>query len=255
LREQVKRPKEIKNHHLRVGELVHLAISTYFKKLKQGKDLPSSWLQSWVRKIFAEDQAYSKLIRSGGPSSTEKYPPTILDEQASEQLGAAIQTFFTSNALQEFRVLGAKPHSLIEHKMSLAGYKAPVSGKIDLVVHEEISATIVDWKLGVASDGGAESLQLASYGLWANAKYALPAEQIRIAKAHLADGSALDFKANSGSFANARARIQQDLERMTILHTYGQAGMIDVFTPSPHLKMCRLCPFRRICPEGEENHA
>jgi hypothetical protein len=268
LREQVKRPKEIKNHHLRVGELVHLAISTYFKKLKQGKDLPSSWRQSWVRKIFAEDQAYSKLIKSGGPSSTEKYPPTILDEivfdvaegdqlleQAAEQLGAAIQTFFTSNALQEFRALGAKPHSLIEHKMSLDGYKAPVSGKIDLVVHEGISATIVDWKLGVASDGGAESLQLASYGLWANATYALPAEQIHIAKAHLADGSAVDFKADNGSFANARARIQQDLERMTILHTYGQAGIIDVFTPSPHLKMCRLCPFRRICPEGEENHA
>jgi hypothetical protein len=221
-----------------------------------------------VRKIFAEDQAYSKLIKSGGPSSTDKYPPTVLDEivfdvaegdqlleQAANQLGTAIQTFFTADALQEFRVLGARPHSLIEHKISLDGYEAPVSGKIDLVVHEGVTATIVDWKLGVASDGGAESLQLASYGLWAKATYDLAAEQIRIVKAHLADGSAVDFKADGGSFANARARIQQDLERMTILHHYGQAGTIDVFTPSPHLKVCRLCPFRRICPEGGGSHA
>lgn len=268
LREDLRRIKEIKNRHLRVGDLVHLAISTYFKKLKQGKDLPSSWLQNWVRKLFAEDQAYSRLIRSGGAPSTAQYPPTVLDEllyevhnstqlleAANQQLGTAVQSFFSTSAFAEFRVLGARPQSLIEHKMSLSGYPAPVSGKLDLAVRDGSSITIVDWKLGSFSDGGAESLQLATYGLWARATYDIPVDAIRIAKAHLADGTVVDFRADSEAFANARVRIHQDLERMIFLHTYGQTGTMEAFTPAPHPKVCRLCPFRHVCPEGAKSDA
>jgi hypothetical protein len=268
LREQLKRFKEIKNRHLRIGDLVHLAISTYFRKSKQGNDLPSSWLQSWVKKLFAEDRAYSRLIRLGGPPSTEQYPPTVLDEivyevddgtqlleAANEQLGTAVHSFFSTNAFEEFRVLGAKPQSLIEHRMSLPGYRAPVSGKLDLAVQDRSFITIVDWKLGSFSEGGAESLQLASYGLWAKATYDLPVGAIRIAKAHLADGTVMDFRADDEAFANARVRIHQDLERMTLLHAYGQTGTMEAFTPAPHPKVCHLCPFRHVCPEGEKGNA
>jgi hypothetical protein len=248
--------------------LAHLAISTYFKKLKQGKDLPSRWLQNWVKKLFAEDQAYSRLIKSGGTPSTEQYPPTVLDEilfevgggarlldAASEQLGAAVQSFFSASAFEDFRVLGARPYSLIEHKMSLTGYPAPVFGKLDLVVRDEASITIVDWKLGSSSGGGAESLQLASYGLWAKSTCDFPVAAIRIAKAHLADRTVVDFRAGSEAFENARVRIHQDLERMTLLHAYGQTGTVEAFTPTAHPRVCRLCQFRRVCPEGEKSDA
>jgi hypothetical protein len=267
LRDQIQRIKEIKNRHLRIGELVHLAISTYFKKLKQGKTLTPAWVERWVAEIFAGDQAYSKRIKSGGPASNDKYPPTVMDEivngvpdgdrllnEAGNQLRSAVQMFFTADSFEEFRRLGAQSHSLVEHKLSLGGYGVPVSGKIDLAVRDENVVRIIDWKLGVASDGGAESLQLASYGLWAKETYEIPSDQIRIAKAHLADGTVVEFRADEESFANAQARIHQDLERMTVLHTYGQAGTIDAFTPSPHAKLCRLCPFRQICPEGEGSH-
>jgi hypothetical protein len=265
LRAEVKSLREIKNRHLRTGELLHLAVGTYFKKKKLGTDLPSNWLQSWVRKLFAADQQYSLSIRSGGARSTEQYPPTLLDEillaedsgdelrAATDQLIRAIQRFFADDVFKPFRILGSKQGSLIEHKLSLTGYPVPVSGKLDLAAEDGNSVTIVDWKLGCASDGGAESLQLATYGLWAQATYNLPAEQIRIVKAHLSDGAVVDFKADDEAFANARVRIHQDLERMSILHGYGEAGTVDAFTPLPHAKVCRLCPYRKICPEGKKH--
>jgi hypothetical protein len=37
--EKVNLLKGVKNRHLRTGELVHLVIGTYFRKLKQGKRL------------------------------------------------------------------------------------------------------------------------------------------------------------------------------------------------------------------------
>lgn len=265
VREEIKHLRELKNRHLRAGELLHLAIGTYFKKKKLGTDLPFSWLRSWVRKLLAADQAYSRSIRSGGQRSNEQYPPTLLDEiihdvpggdellrSTTEALVAAIQRFFENEACKPFRILGTKSDSQIEHKLSLSGYAAPVYGKLDLAGRDGESVIIVDWKLGGASDGGAESLQLATYGLWAQANYDVPTSEIRIVKVHLSDGEVVDFRADDEAFANARARIHQDLERMELLHKYGEAGVIDAFTASPHPKLCRLCSFRTICPEGKK---
>ena len=76
-------------------------------------------------------------------------------------------------------------------------------------------------------------------------------ENVRIAKAHLLSQEVVEFEANQQAFANARVRILQDFERMAILHRYGKAGAISAFTPNPQEGVCRLCPFREICPEGE----
>jgi hypothetical protein len=139
---------------------------------------------------------------------------------------------------------------VIEHKMSLAGFRVPVTGKIDLAAQEAALVTVVDWKLGGVSDAGAESLQLAIYGIWATSAFSVSDTQVRIVKAHLGTGELAEFQASEAAFANARARIHQDLERMMILHNYGKVGTIEAFTATPHAGVCRLCPFRQICPEG-----
>lgn len=255
--------KALKNRHLRTGELVHLMIGTYFKKLKQGKRLSADWLSKWARELFQEDRKYSAHIRAGGSPANQQYPPVILDEivnevdgqgellaQSQDQMLRAIQQFFKSEAFLEFRALGASPESHIERKFTLNGFPARVSGKLDLAVGNESSATVVDWKIGRASDGGAESLQLATYGLWAAVQFGVNEENVRIAKAHLLSQDVVEFKADQQAFANARVRILQDLERMVILHRYGRLGVIDAFRPNPQKGVCRLCPFREVCPEG-----
>lgn len=265
LRDEVQSLRVVKNRHLRIGELLHLAIATYLKKKKIGRDLSLPWLQSWVIKLFDADQAYSRSIRSGEKRSLEQYPPTLLDEvlfdapnrdvllrSAAEQLTSALQRFFRDEAIRPLRILGGGSASLIEHKLSLSGYAAPVLGKLDLASCDGATAIVVDWKTGNVSEGGAESLQLATYGLWAQNTYALSADNIRIVKVHLGDGIVVDFKAGEEAFANARARIHQDLERLSILHAYGEQGTMQAFTPSASPSTCHLCSFRRACPEGKQ---
>ncbi len=263
IRVRVQFLRSVKNRYLRTGELAHLVVGTYFKKMKLGKTLSVDWGTPWARNLFREDRKYSAYVRAGGAPAKAQYPPVILDEilsngdghdkllsQAEEQMLTSIHHFFTSSIFLEFRELGASPDSHIERKLSLRGFPAPVSGKVDLAAKNNSCVTIVDWKIGSASDGGAESLQLATYGLWAAAEFGVSEEMVRIAKAHLASQEIVEFKADRQAFANARVRILQDLERMVILHRYGTLGVIEAFTPNPQQGVCRLCPFREVCPEG-----
>jgi hypothetical protein len=256
--------KGVKSRHLRTGELVHLVIGTYFKKLKQGKRVFADGLTKWARELFRQDQIYSAHIRNGGRAAGRPFPPAILDEilnmrigheglliQAEEQLLNSLEQFFKSSAFSEFRMLGASAGSCIERKFSLSGFPGPVSGKVDLAAKSEDGVTVVDWKIGSASAGGAESLQLGMYGMWAMTEFGVSAENLRIAKAHLASQEVVEFKAEQQAFENARVRILQDFERMVILHGYGRVGAIGAFTPNPQQGVCRLCPFREVCPEGE----
>lgn len=264
LKERVRFLRAVKNRYLRTGELVHLAIGTYFKKLKQGKTLSADWLTRWVKSLLLEDRKYTSHIRGGGAPSNQQYPPVILDEilsevddhavllaHAEEQMVSSIQNFFAAPVFAEFQALGASPDAHIERKLSLAGFPAPVSGKVDLAGRSDGKLTIVDWKIGSSSDGGAESLQLATYGIWATTELAASEENLRIVKAHLVSKEVVEFHADQQAFTNARVRILQDLERMVILHQYGRSGVIEAFTPNPHEGVCRLCPFREICPEGK----
>ena len=254
----------VKNRYLRTGELVHLVIGTYFKKVKQGKQVFADGLTKWAGELFRQDQMYSAHIRKGGRAASQPYPPVILDEilnqrtghdrllvQAEEQMLNSLEHFFKASTFSDFRVLGASAGSQIERKFSLGGFPGPVSGKVDLAAPSEQGATVVDWKIGSASDGGAESLQLAMYGMWAMTEFGVSGENVRIAKAHLVSQEVVEFKADQQAFANARVRILQDFERMAILHGYGKAGAVGAFTPNPQQGVCRLCPFRKICPEGE----
>ncbi len=264
LRAKIQFLKGIKNRHLRIGELIHLVIGTYFKKLKDRKRVAADGLTTWARELFQQDQIYSEHIRRGGTATKQPFPPATLDEivneqeaqseimaQSEQQLLKALDRFFISSTFAEFRTLGVSVNSHIERKFSLDGYPGVVTGKIDLAAPNEHGVTIVDWKTGSASDGGAESLQLAMYGMWAMAEFGIAPESVRIAKAHLVTEEIVEFGADGQAFANARARILQDFERMGILHGYGKTGTIEAFTPNPHPAVCRLCPFRKLCPEGE----
>ena len=249
----------VKNRYLRTGEIMHLMIATHFKKLKIGRNLSEDWLMKWAKDLLAEDRKYSLHIRNGGASAHQQFPPTILDEvlngsrddevlldHAEEQMLGAIHNFFRTPAFAEFRSLGASPEARIECKLSLAGFPVPVTGKIDLAAVSGAHATIVDWKIGGSSDGGTESLQLATYGLWATTEFRTDDQNVRIVKAHLTTKEVVQFNVDLNTFVNARVRILQDLERMVILHRYGKSGVIDAFTPNPQQGVCRLCPFRGV---------
>lgn len=52
--------KGLSNRHLRTGQLLHLAIGIYFKKLQEGATDSFGWLCDWAQSIYREDREYSR---------------------------------------------------------------------------------------------------------------------------------------------------------------------------------------------------
>jgi RecB family exonuclease len=264
-KERLRLLKRTENRYLRTGKLLHLAIGQYFCKAQQGQDWAASRLISWIRRVFQADLTYSRAYPGLPPiPAGTRYPPVLLREyiyqrpeadalcaEAEERMANALATFFASDCLEEFRLAGRAANATIERNVQLKGFPCKVTGKIDLAYTGSNRVTIVDWKLGAGDASGADSLQLAGYGLWAVDHFQCAPEVLRVCKVHLTSGEITDFDTNTGVLAAARLRILQDSERMATLEAYGRDAVAEAFTPCLRHTVCRLCPFEGICYAGD----
>ncbi len=255
--------KALQNRYERGGALLHLAISTYFRRAQAGTPMSGEQLVDWVQSLFRRDVTYSASDPGGLSPLRGQYPPVLLREyhyhqadaealvSGSEQrLVAAVRTFMNADAFDEFRRAGVRPGALVEQRLRLPGLPCKIDGRLDLAYQEAGQITIVDWKMGERDGSGSESLQLAAYALWAVEHYQVSPDAIRVCKAYLGTEEVEDFLVTESILVMARARIIQDAERMSALHPYGEQSIVDAFTPCAQQAICSLCPFQRVCPEG-----
>ncbi len=259
--EQVRFLKRLQSRYLRAGDLLHLAIRTYFRKAQEGRtSLDPDRLVRWACDIFQGDQSYSRTNPTGEFIPQEDYPPVLLREyyyrlpdadalcvEEEKRLANSLYAFATASEYEQFRVAGSRANTEVEKQFSLQGQYCRIGGKVDLAYSDADGVTIVDWKLGAANSAGEESLQLAVYGLWAMHHFGCTSDALHVFKVHLSSGEIVSFRADSRVLAEAQARIAQDAERMAVLHRYGEQGVVDVFTPCWHSAICHLCSFERLC--------
>lgn len=261
--EAVKRLKALQNRYERTGSIAHLVIATYLRKAQTGDVWKPHRLSDWARSMFHADLTYSARDPSGKCPPDGRFPPVLLQEYfyqradadevcraAEERLTTGLQIFVESVNFAEFRRAGSQPDAYLERNISGGDPAFRISGKVDLAYFVDGDVTIVDWKLGDPSGEGDESLQLAAYALWAARHFAASTDRIKIYKAHLGADTVQQFSVNERMLTAARARIQQDVERMVVSQDYGQRGIEEAFTPCVRPGVCKLCPFQAICPEG-----
>lgn len=259
-KERLRFLKALGNRHTRTGELLHLTIRTYFRQARTGTLMKPDQLISFACRIFQADRSFSRTHPDGHASNNGKYPNVLLREyhyrqadadalcaEAEERLVQAIGAFATDERYAPFRQAGIDPASLIEHRFKLAGFVCPVNGIVDLAFRDTTGVTIVDWKSGASDTTGDESLQLAVYGMWALTHFPCTVDDLRICKIHLGSGTIVDFHIDPSIIAAARARIEQDIERLAVVHDYGQRGVADAFTPCLQPAVCHTCAFEREC--------
>ena len=264
LEDQLHFLKSLKNIKLRVGEIVHLAIRTYLKKQKQNVLISALGLFQWAQKIFRNDLEFSiefQKDRSLTPNSrtillSEFYhnAPDAMElwEEANTSLKNALYNFINSPQIEEFR-LGAAEHSLIiEERLNIKIGRKNISGQIDLAYEDQQRTKIVDWKSGVSNDSD-DSLQLFSYALLMTEKFGIAPDAIDIYKVYLESVEILSSTANKNEIMRAKSRIIQDIDRMQSLDRYGRNAIFQAFTPCEQPLICRMCPFRTVCPSSEEN--
>ncbi len=255
--------KTLANRHERTGALLHAGIAHYFRRAQEGHPMGNDDLINWVLRPFRRDCAYSKAYIGGQRESEGPYPPVLLREyyfqqhdadlllaESERRLLSAIDAFLTASAFEAFRVAGARPDSLIEHRLQLPELPCKVDGRLDLAYEEDGRCVIVDWKSGENDGSGNDSLQLATYGLWATDYYHVQPDAVRICKAFLRTEDVVDFAVTPHLLAQARARIIQDAESMVQAQDYGEQAVAEAFTPCGHPAVCQLCPFQQVCPEG-----
>jgi hypothetical protein len=261
--ETVKKLKALQNRYTRTGNIAHHVIATYLRKARVGEVWTPERVVNWARTLFRADLTYSARDPSGMCPLQTRFPPVLLQEffyqqadaadvgrAAEERLVTGLQTFIESVNLAEFRRAGSQPNADLERNISKRESAFRISGKVDLAYCIDGVVTIVDWKLGEPSGDGDESLQLAAYALWAADHFTVSPDRIEIYKAYLGADTVQQFSVNDRVLTAARARIQQDVERMIVAQDYGQRGLEEAFTPCAQPGVCKLCPFQAMCPEG-----
>jgi hypothetical protein len=172
-------------------------------------------------------------------------------DRSRDSLLAAVQRFFEDEGIRALVAeMLAGTDVLIE--AALSGLPAvrgfAISGRIDFCSRTDGHVDVVDWKMG-KSGGDEDSLQLAIYGIWASKKFSVRADNVRVRRVFLGDGQIEEARSLGDRVVRrAEARLGQDVEQMTILHRYGQAGHMEAFTPKPKEKVCEMCKFRALCP-------
>ena len=260
---QIRFIKRLQNRHERTGQILHLVISTFLRKARSGESWTTSRLCSWAERLFNEDCERSRHVPvdiENEPSDLDK--ATYLHEfyyreadaeamckSAMNRLLTAITEFAENEVFSELRNIGLNPQALIEYPIKLIDFPCRASGRIDLAHQEADEAIVVDWKMG-GTVGGDDSLQLATYGMWATTHFGVGPDRVHIYKALLVDGYVTSSLVNERMIMRAKARIIQDAEQMAALDYYGRRGTVGAFTPCAQRAVCALCRFRKLCEEG-----
>lgn len=255
--------KSLQGRHERAGTIVHQLIANWVRKAQSGERWTNERMARWGRQLFERDVQFSLRWPDGNPTiAKDKFPPLLLREfhhrernarelcqESVKRIGDALMAFVDAVAFEPFRLGAAQPGSRVEEGFQIQGLPCRTKGKVDLAFVNDGTVYVADWKLGVSDGTGATSLQLAAYGIWAREQFP-EAATIRVFKAFLADSVAREYAVTKQLEGAVRARIVQDSQRMALLQGYGADAQTEAFTACAQPRVCALCKYRSICPEG-----
>lgn len=257
--------KSLQNRHERAGKILHLVIARYFRSASEKMPLDEKGMLQWASKLFSTDVTFSRANERELVESQEEFPPAQLLEffhgqsdaedlcaAALAKLLKALETFNKCEALEKVRAMRGHPSVLIEKKFNLRNLACRVLGVVDFAARNEGDPGIVDWKIGTGDASDDDSLQLAVYAMWGGETFRCSPHAIRIFKAYLGSGEVNRFRSTEQASNNAQRRILQDAKRMLEMEQYGSAGNIAAFTACAQRRICSLCRYLTVCPEGME---
>jgi hypothetical protein len=257
IKHQLRELGRLSNRHLRAGNLLHLAIQTYLKSNQVRTD--DKGLVDWAVRIFRQDRDFSKANRGFQDVGNQQFTPACLLEfhyhldnadalykETEDRLATALTHFLANDKFEFLRFGGRRPSVQVEKWVYVEDTLFQARGKIDAAFRDDAGVTVVDWKIGV-SGGSDKNLQLGFYALWGTQEYDCVPEDITVYIVHLTDEELMSFNVSSIELRRVRARIIQDLDKMTLLDPYGSSGVVEVFKPCNQPKICALCRYQGPC--------
>ena len=257
--------KKLKNRNERAGEILHRVIAHYFRSAGSHRVMDGKGMADWARKMFSADLAFSRRARGELPQPQGEYPPSQLLEffhgqidaeelyrETERRLLSALANFAENRSFASVRALRGEPSVRVEKRFRMSSFPCAVSGVVDLAAEWSGTPGVVDWKIGNRSAGEDDSLQLNVYALWGEAEFSSSPEGVQLFKAFLGSSDLVRYHCTPVTLDRAKMRIVQDALRMATVEDYGRHGEMRAFTACAQPRVCALCPFLTICPEGKE---
>lgn len=169
---------------------------------------------------------------------------------AGQRLEKALDGFLTLPSIDRFRKGGLVDDAVIEKRVRVEGQGFRMRGQIDLAWREKGRVAVADWKSG-GRDGADSDLQLLAYALGVQHRFECELDELDLFRVELGTGNIVPLPINQQEAARAKARMAQDTALMVDLKKYGEQRISAAFTPTGSPKICRLCPYQRICPGSE----
>lgn len=170
--------------------------------------------------------------------------------EAGQRLERALHGFLTLPSVDRFRRGGLVDDAVIEKRVVVEGQGFRMRGQIDLAWRERGRVAVADWKSG-GHDGADSDLQLLAYALGVQQRFGCELDELDLFRVELGTGNIVPLPINQQEAARAKARMAQDTALMIGLRRYGEQRISAAFTPTGSPKICRLCPYQRICPGSE----
>jgi hypothetical protein len=254
------------NRYERTGEIIHEVIADYFRAAQNGRVHSLNLMVERAKRSLSDHVTFSRTETGNSSSAVTPAQSAQLvefcnDREAAEDLYrdaeqrmvSAIQNFEQHSRYEEIRATGRSTPTEIERMFRLKNWPCRVAGVVDFAARACGVPAVVDWKSGKQYHSEDDSLQLTAYSFWGAENFGCPPEKVVVYKAFLSTGELVRYKQTKLSLDKGKRRILQDVERMVEIHQYGVEGRRRAFTPCAQSKVCILCPYLKICPEGKES--
>ncbi|MCI0340904.1 MAG: PD-(D/E)XK nuclease family protein [Planctomycetales bacterium] len=263
--------KKVQSRQQWVGQEVHERIRFGLKMVQSGTT-PNLTTQldalvETMRRRFRESRAGmyvhnpSKILRL----FEHEYAHPVLDEEwvrLREHAKDCLRGFYESAYFEAAKNLRPEQWLAVEDLTSFDFEGTPVWVALDFAFRrEDGGVTIVDWKTGRshtaeekdAKEAEEDTLQLSSYALYAQHRFGVAADGIRLVVYALSRQHGDPVSVTEESLESARGKIRASMAAMRgrLSDPAANTARRDDFPQTEDLRLCRWCPFQRICwPQG-----
>jgi CRISPR/Cas system-associated exonuclease Cas4 (RecB family) len=246
--------KKLQTRWMWAGDLVHRTIAETLEAMRAGatrdaektadgavETMRQEYDDSRKKKYWRNPNRHCGLLE-------HEYEVELPDDrwgEVADHVRHCVGAFFKSPFPEKLTGLPEGAWLPIERLSSFLLEGRKVYVKPDFAYRSEEGAVIIDWKTG-RKDEAADPVQLACYTLYALDKdWASSPEKVVAIEYNLARGRAREEAMSAARVEEVRGHILASLAEMRPLHE----GPEKDFPVTGDAKVCRDCPFRKICPE------
>jgi len=227
----------------RIGSIVHNCIAKkidYWRKdsersLQSSQEAVAKRLQQYVDENVNE-------IRESYTANGAKFDPEEFAQSLIRTAQNHLETFFQV-VWPQF-----DSHRYITHEetssFDVNGYTIWVRPDF-CTRNREGDFVVTDWKTGKIDRFSEPTLQVLTYGLWANQEYEPDLDHILIQLVHTSRGEFDRTRLDEDDLRRIKDQIHADTAEWTTLQS------IEDFQPEPETSKCRSCEFLKYCDEGQ----